>query len=180
MWSEEKEQHVRAVLDWVRNQHPGTGHQKGILMFMAGDAVAPRRVETSLSTIVCKGLSARTVKKHLATLEAAGFLRITWLSKETFAADLLDTGIQKPRRVARIAEVSDEQRARIHARDGHKCLGCGSKENLNIDHNIALIRGGTDDDDNLQTLCGSCNSSKGEKSMVEWLVWRSERAEAAA
>ena len=53
-----------------------------------------------------------------------------------------------------------EVRARIFERDGYKCLLCGAMEDLTIDHIIPVYRGGSDEDNNLQILCRSCNSRK--------------------
>jgi 5-methylcytosine-specific restriction protein A len=51
-------------------------------------------------------------------------------------------------------------RQRILQRDGYTCQSCGGDGN-SVDHILPRLAGGTDDDWNLQTLCGSCNSSKG-------------------
>lgn len=59
--------------------------------------------------------------------------------------------------------VTRSQRARILERDGYTCQGCGSKEHLCIDHILPVSRGGDSTDDNLQTLCLSCNTKKGNK-----------------
>lgn len=48
------------------------------------------------------------------------------------------------------------------------CVACGSTNNITIDHILPISRGGAHDVDNLQALCGSCNSSKGAKTMEEW------------
>ncbi len=53
---------------------------------------------------------------------------------------------------------------------GNKCIICGNK-NITIDHIIPVSRGGTNDIDNLQPLCKSCNSSKGNKSMEGFLTY---------
>ena len=54
-------------------------------------------------------------------------------------------------------------RERIFARDGRTCTKCGSTENLQLDHIIPVIKGGMDNDENLQVLCRACNSSKSAK-----------------
>jgi len=43
---------------------------------------------------------------------------------------------------------------------GHKCLACGTTENISVDHVIPLRKGGSNYPHNLQPLCVSCNSSK--------------------
>lgn len=48
-------------------------------------------------------------------------------------------------------------------RDGHCCTNCGEDTRyLTIDHKKAVINGGTNDIDNLQLLCRSCNSKKSD------------------
>ena len=55
---------------------------------------------------------------------------------------------------------------------GH-CAGCRHSfpfRNFTIDHVVPRSKGGTDHLDNLQLLCGACNSMKGAKSQEEFLV----------
>lgn len=54
-------------------------------------------------------------------------------------------------------------RAKVLARDGFTCVACASVIELQIDHKIPLAKGGTDDESNLQTLCGRCNRKKGAR-----------------
>jgi hypothetical protein len=54
-------------------------------------------------------------------------------------------------------------RHRIFTRDGHCCLHCGTTDSLSVDHVVAVANGGSNEDDNLQTLCIRCNSIKGAK-----------------
>jgi hypothetical protein len=54
-----------------------------------------------------------------------------------------------------------EIREMVFYRSGNRCIICGTKNKLTVDHIIPVVHGGTDDLDNLQALCKSCNSRKG-------------------
>jgi len=49
------------------------------------------------------------------------------------------------------------------------CFYCGKSVEA-IDHNIPTIKGGTDDVTNITGICHNCNSSKGTKNLLEYLV----------
>ncbi len=55
-------------------------------------------------------------------------------------------------------------RRRILARDGMRCQDCGgmvfNKHEAHVDHIVPKGQGGSEDDDNLQTLCQSCHGKK--------------------
>lgn len=55
------------------------------------------------------------------------------------------------------------KRMKVYERDGNKCLRCGRKENLTLDHVIPSCLGGSSAISNLQTLCELCNQLKGKK-----------------
>jgi hypothetical protein len=50
-----------------------------------------------------------------------------------------------------------------------ECVFCGSQEHLSTDHLIPKARGGDDSADNLVLACRTCNSSRGDKGVFEWL-----------
>ena len=59
---------------------------------------------------------------------------------------------------------SQENRERLYGRQGGYCNGCEHHfppRNLTIDHIVPRSRGGSHHVDNLQLLCGACNSAKG-------------------
>jgi 5-methylcytosine-specific restriction endonuclease McrA len=49
-------------------------------------------------------------------------------------------------------------RQRIFKRDGYKCRVCGDGEGLTVHHITPRSEGGTDDPENLITLCDECHS----------------------
>lgn len=59
--------------------------------------------------------------------------------------------------------IPTEVRRAVYERDGYQCLHCGTTENLSLDHIHPWSLGGSDDPENLQTLCRPCNSRKGAR-----------------
>lgn len=55
-------------------------------------------------------------------------------------------------------------RMMVFSRDGNACRNCGSGRKLSVDHVVPVALGGGDQLENLQTLCGPCNSRKGASS----------------
>lgn len=63
---------------------------------------------------------------------------------------------------------STENRQKLYGEQAGDCAGCGEHfllVNLTVDHIIAQSKGGNDHIDNLQLLCGHCNSVKGDRGM---------------
>jgi hypothetical protein len=50
-----------------------------------------------------------------------------------------------------------------------ECVYCGATSGLTTDHLIPRNRGGDDSADNVVLACQSCNASRGEKGIFEWL-----------
>ena len=61
-------------------------------------------------------------------------------------------------------------RQNIYRRDGHKCIYCGSKNNLTLDHVVPKCKNGANTWKNLVTCCGSCNVKKGDKIVDDFLL----------
>lgn len=51
----------------------------------------------------------------------------------------------------------------------NQCVYCGSSTDLTTDHLIPLSRGGNSIADNAVLACKTCNASKGDKGVFEWL-----------
>ena len=62
-------------------------------------------------------------------------------------------------------------RHEVFVRDGYRCRECGASvedgATLEIDHILPVAKGGTNDIDNLQTLCKECNRAKYTDEWVE-------------
>lgn len=57
----------------------------------------------------------------------------------------------------------DTTRKAIFTRDKYTCQSCGRKDNLTVDHIVQLSHGGTNNPENLQTLCKYCHEKKDNK-----------------
>ncbi|MBZ9569989.1 HNH endonuclease [Methanobrevibacter sp. TMH8] len=58
-------------------------------------------------------------------------------------------------------QISKKKRNKVFKRDNYQCKLCGTTKNLTVDHIKPRANGGTNDLNNLQTLCCSCNIKKG-------------------
>lgn len=65
-------------------------------------------------------------------------------------------------------KIKQSIRTKVFERDLYRCVACESAKTLCVDHIHPVSKGGSDNLVNLQTLCNSCNVSKGNKTMDEW------------
>jgi hypothetical protein len=59
--------------------------------------------------------------------------------------------------------IAAEVRSFVYERDGHRCVECLTTDDLTLDHIWPWSRGGSDEPENLRTLCRPCNSRKGAR-----------------
>ena len=52
-------------------------------------------------------------------------------------------------------------RTMVSIRDKYSCVKCGSQQDLQFDHTVAVANGGSNEVDNVQLLCRDCNLEKG-------------------
>ena len=57
-------------------------------------------------------------------------------------------------------KVTNKLRFFVYIRDRNRCVKCGSKYDLEVDHIFPISKGGKSTPDNLQTLCHNCNTLK--------------------
>lgn len=114
------------------------------------------------------GFVPTEVARQLGTAKLVGRLWESglWLLSERGFRMSYGDGIYRRWALARDDERPDipaALRQAIYARDGHRCLGCGSVEGLTLDHIVPWSWGGPDTEENLRVLCRPCNSSKGAR-----------------
>lgn len=69
--------------------------------------------------------------------------------------------------------ISNSLRFKIFTRDGFTCMYCGAQPPsvaLEVDHVVAISRGGSDDPNNLLTACVDCNRAKSALNISEGLI----------
>lgn len=125
-------------------------------------------------------VSKNTVTKALEELNKLGLIdvnrRARKVSTYKINFDELQDFVEESKLLDSKAEVPVERtkienriKKFIFERDAYRCINCGAHKNLTIDHIVPVSKGGGNEIRNLQTLCKSCNSSKGVKDMLEWL-----------
>lgn len=70
-------------------------------------------------------------------------------------------------RRARVGGVNSIYTSKVEL--GGPCVYCETAPSTEVDHAIPISRGGTNDDWNLVASCRSCNRSKGNRTLAEWL-----------
>jgi 5-methylcytosine-specific restriction endonuclease McrA len=66
-----------------------------------------------------------------------------------------------------------EEEKELFEQYGYRCVYCGSRERLELDHIIPLAIGGAHDIDNATVACRICNVTKGCRSLLQFLYYQS-------
>ncbi len=108
-------------------------------------------------------------QEHVYHLLTNALIHLEWIKDptdhrtaiENITMEIVDTfydNSKPPRKV-----ISSGLRKKVFERDRYRCVGCGDWHNLAVDHIYPTSKGGSTELRNLQTMCKSCNSSKGAK-----------------
>lgn len=105
------------------------------------------------------------VKELFKKFKAEKNVKIKWSSiysdKFPFFCNIDIEGVSRKR-----DPIDSKLRHEVFKRDSYRCVECGAtKENsiLHVDHKLPVSQGGSDELENLRTLCEKCNLSKSNK-----------------
>ena len=103
--------------------------------------------------------AARTVNKAARTVNIADKFR----KDIKFTIGRIKSAKRKPakRKPAKRKHIPKAVRDAVMERDNYTCVYCASTNNPELDHDEAHANNGSDEIDNLQVLCRSCNRRKG-------------------
>lgn len=96
--------------------------------------------------------------KRVAKISDASWQDIQKVTGVRRAADCRQAVIN-----GRFPEASRSIRQKVIARDGRRCVYCGSTRHVVVDHIVPRSRGGRNVLTNLQALCTRCNIVKGSR-----------------
>lgn len=114
---------------------------------------------------VLLGLCEQGTVVHVENSNPATFFNIGIVTPKYSAFLAAPKNSQKSRPPKR-KSISKSIRHEVFKRDEFKCVECGAtKEDtrLHIDHILPVSQGGSDELDNLQTLCEECNLAKSNR-----------------
>ena len=114
-------------------------------------------------------MMARIYRWRKANRDAVNKANKRWQEKhrqEYRAAEAAKSSRHRTRKTAAGGSFSPSEFKALCDHYANKCLCCG-RDNIKLtaDHIVPVVKGGTSNIDNIQPLCGACNSSKGDKTI---------------
>ena len=114
---------------------------------------------------MAKSITEKLSRLYSSVLEASRtFNRIDKFRKDIkFTIGRIKSAKRKPakRKPAKRKHIPKAVRDAVMERDNYTCVYCASTNNPELDHDKAHANNGSDEIDNLQVLCRSCNRRKG-------------------
>jgi 5-methylcytosine-specific restriction endonuclease McrA len=159
------------VMTWVWDYSRSRHGARLVLLAIAdrGEVATITVAELSCKTRLAERAVQSAIRELVALGELAVEYNISGASRYRVLMSHMDPRPIPPSTVREPIPV--ELRFFVFERDNYRCVQCESTEDLTIDHIYPRIRGGADTEDNLQTLCRSCNCRKGAR-----VLWRAQKS----
>lgn len=107
-------------------------------------------------------------KRYAQTADSRIRTAIEWARANPESRETYRSKRKALARNAGVYRFSGDDWLRLQRRFGYRCAYCGSRAKLTQDHVVPLTRGGRHAIGNILPACGSCNSSKGNRLLLEW------------
>lgn len=165
------------------------GNPRRFAFFIGGKRIRGERALYSIFkeefNIVAKGYDDRlgvpivsnSLERTISVLEAVGVpekrAREIWEETQNLKRKITSFATLARKSLNRRRRVPPKLRLKVLARDGFRCALCGrtgEDTELHVDHITPVVKGGSNDIDNLITLCRACNLGKGSQTIGEWMV----------
>ena len=89
----------------------------------------------------------------------------TWRQRNPEKRNEISRRYRARKASAPVCDLTAEQWEAIKTQHNHKCVVCGSIDDITMDHIIPLSKGGSHTANNVTVLCRSCNSRKRDRDM---------------
>jgi 5-methylcytosine-specific restriction endonuclease McrA len=143
-----------------------------------GEPLAPtKRPHAKFCTRLCKGRTYSRLNPKSSEENAARYIKERE-RRLTYSKEYQKANPQVPQRAKRkrkalltgngVYRVSAKDWQRELERHNNRCFYCRSEGVLTMDHVVPASRGGTHSVGNLVPACKSCNSSKRDRTIMEW------------
>ncbi len=119
-----------------------------------------------------KEIAARTRAWYAANLDRANATSRAWRIANADIVRFNNARRRAREQAAETCQVTRQEWLRLVRRYDECCAYCGANELLTQDHVVPLSRGGRHAIGNLLPACGTCNSSKGARLLMEWRLSR--------
>jgi hypothetical protein len=83
---------------------------------------------------------------------------LTFVVKQVYAEETVI--VDDVARPVRSRYISNDVKAAVIRRDEGRCVVCSATEDIQFDHIIPWSKGGSNNQENIQVLCGDCNRRK--------------------
>lgn len=163
---------------WVANGHTDR-RPTGIRCVQCGASVSGRMATARYCSKICKSraVEARRVRDDAGRYQQERARRIEYATAYAKRNPHVGQAAKRRRRAqaanAGVFAFSSGDWLRLQRRLDFRCVYCGERRPLSMDHVVPLIRGGRHSIGNIVPACMPCNASKNGRYITEWRSGRS-------